>query len=164
MILSRQMRSVALAGAVLVISAGVVAASSLTVATAGSTISAKLQWVGTKVSQPAALNALVNANARAQAGLAVAAGAVSGHDDAISLAANAAARGVTAITNSAAASPLDALTAAGAAAHAGLAKAGDAITNNPTSNDDVAWDGLNTAAAAIDAGLAKAAEAVGKHH
>ena len=50
------------------------------------------------------------------------------------------------------------------AAHAGLTKAGSAVTSNPTSSDSAAWTGLKNASAAIDAGLAKATQVVSTHH
>jgi hypothetical protein len=169
-------RSLVLAFGALAVSATIVAASqpASVLTNASSNISSKLQTAATHVSQPAALMALANAGARAQAGLAKATTHSSTHTsssaDAISLGTRSAAgvrfasRPTTPATGEAnenATGPLDAIAAAGAAADAGLAKAGDALNNNPTSSDANAWKGINTATAAIDAGLAKAADAVG---
>jgi hypothetical protein len=133
-----------------------------------------LQTAGSHASAAPAVAAMANAASRAQNGLSTAAANITSHvpDDAVAVGSrgqlNRADAGSSKPTSDPASGqakdPLTALADAQAAAHAGLTKAGNAVTNNPTSSDSAAWTGLNTASAAIDAGLAKAVQAVGTHH
>jgi hypothetical protein len=167
------LRSALLALAVLAVSASMAAASqsSWALQNAATRMSHGWQVAATHVTAPAAVTAMTNAASHAQAGLATATSNVTAHaaDDVVAGANHPTGSRPTTPSQLTPASdeatnPLDALTAAGEAAHAGLAKAGDALTNNPTSSDSNAWTGLDTASAAVDAGLAKAAEAVSAHH
>lgn len=168
----RPLRSALLATAALAVSAGVVAASQSgwALQNAATRMSGGVAVAAGHVSAPSALQALSSAASHAQSGLATAAANTGTQvpDDVVSLVGthrpSTAGKPTAPSADGGATDPLDALADAAAAAHAGLTKAGDAITNNPTSNDDQAWTGLNTASAAIDAGLAKAADAVGSHH
>ena len=172
----RPLRSLALATAALAVSASVVAASQSgwALGNAASRMSSGLQMAASHVSAAPALAAMANAATRAQNGLSTAAANITSHvpDDAVAVSsrlhtsspATAGSKPTTVPAGGQAKDPLTALAAAQAAAHAGLTKAGNALTSNPTSSDSAAWTGLNTASAAIDAGLAKAMQAVGTHH
>lgn len=173
---ARVVRSALFATAALAVSTSVVAASQSgwALGNAASRMSSGLQTAGSHASAAPAVAAMANAVSRAQNGLSTAAANITSHapDDAIAVGsrlqtsspATAGSKPTTVPASDQAKDPLTALTAAQAAAHAGLTKAGNAITSNPTSSDSAAWTGLNTASAAIDAGLAKAAAAVGAHH
>jgi hypothetical protein len=173
---SRVVRSALLATAALAVSASMVAASQSgwALSNAASRMDNGLQMAGSHVSAAPAVAAMANAASHAQQGLSTAAANITSHipDDAVTAGSrgqlNRATPGSSKPTSHPASDqakdPLTALADAQAAAHAGLTKAGNAVTNNPTSSDSAAWTGLNTASAAVDAGLAKAMQAVGTHH
>jgi hypothetical protein len=172
----RVVRSALLATAALAVSASMVAASqsAWALGNAASRMGSGLQTAGSHVSAAPAVAAMANAATRAQNGLSTAAANITSHvpDDAVAVSgrlhtsspAAAGSKPTTVPASDQAKDPLTALAAAQVAAHAGLTKAGNAVTNNPTSSDSNAWTGLNKASAAIDAGLAKAMQAVGTHH